>query len=254
MIRTLVVDDEPYARRGMVVLLKGESDFEVVGEARSGLEAVRAIEELTPDVVFLDIKMPDLDGFEVLEAVGDRGAAHIVFVTAYDEHALRAFDAHALDYLLKPVDGDRFQRCLKRIRKMVSSGSRVADFEALSDILKQHARRPLHRSRLIARTEQGFEVINVRDIDWIEARDYYAGLHVGDMTYLVKEALTRLAEQLDSSLFVHIHRSTIVNLGFVKLVEPASFSAPFVELKDGTRRRISRKGRVRFERAVGNSD
>lgn len=253
MIRTLIVDDEPYARKGMRVLLAEADGFEVIGEAASGSAAVEAIESLHPDVVFLDVQMPDLDGFQVLARLSAPPPS-VVFVTAYDEHALRAFEISAVDYLLKPVEEERFRACLQRVEKRLRAEGVPHPIDAAA-LLEAHRRAMVgeearYLKRLTVPTRGGHRVLEVGQIAWIEARDYYCALHVGGKAHLAKISLSRLAQQLDPQRFVRVHRSTIVNLDAVESLETPSGGEATVVLDDGARRRVSRSGMRNLQQAL----
>jgi two-component system LytT family response regulator len=220
MIRILIVDDEPMARRGLRGLLAREQDVEIAGEAANGAEAVRMIRELRPDVVLLDVQMPELNGFDVLHAVGTDAVPVVIFVTAYDEYAVRAFDVQALDYLLKPFDDDRFRAVLERARKQLRL-SRDSDLARRLESLLHNIREPAtavqqYVTRLLVRNNDATLVVNTADIDWIEAADYYAKLHVGKTVHLATETLNDLERTLDPAAFVRVHRSAIVNIARVR--------------------------------------
>lgn len=199
-IRVLVVDDEPLARSNLSVLLRRDPEIEIVGEYGSGMDALRAIPEKQPDLLFLDVQMPECDGFDVLERLAPNLPPAIVFVTAYDQYALRAFEAGALDYLLKPFDNARFHRALERAK----------------DRLKDSKNLPRHNDRLIIKGNGQISFVKLSDVDWIEAADYYACLHVGTKTHLLRRSMAELEQQLDPNVFCRIHRSSIVNLDRVE--------------------------------------
>jgi two-component system LytT family response regulator len=241
-LRALVVDDEAMARRNLVVLLRRDADIGTIVECGSGQEAIEEMRLARPDVLFLDVQMPECDGFDVLELMGHGVPAALVFVTAYDEYALRAFDAGALDYLLKPFDDARFARALLRAK------SRLA-LEAT----------PIRRSmtRLVVKSGGQTLFLNASDIDWIEAANYYACLHVGNDTHIVRRSLQALEQELDSRTFVRIHRSIIVNCEKVRGLELQSGGEYEVALQSNVRLQLSRRFRRRFQermRAMAESD
>jgi two-component system, LytTR family, response regulator len=219
----LIVDDEPLARRGVRARLEKRSDVEIVGECQNGLEAVRAIRATSPDLVFLDIQMPGLDGFGVVESVGTDTMPVVVFLTAYDEHALRAFDAEALDYLLKPIDDERFAQALTRAKKRIGG-----------------ARAEPRVSRIAVRDRGRVVLVDAPDVDWVEADGDYLRLHVRGRVHLVRETMKAFEARLPRELFVRIHRSTIVNVMRVVELQPRPNGEFGVTLKDGTRLRLSR--------------
>jgi two-component system LytT family response regulator len=208
-IRTLIVDDEPLARRGIRAQLDEEADIEIVSECRNGLEAVAAIEEQSPDLVFLDVQMPELDGFGVLEAVGVDRMPVVIFVTAYDQYALRAFDVHALDYLLKPVDAERFASALQRARKQIEHHN-VQDLnQRLQRFLDDVQAKQKFTERLVIKSGGRIFFLKVEEIDWIEAADNYVRLHVGRDSHLLRETMNHLEKRLDPDHFLRVHRSRV---------------------------------------------
>lgn len=235
-IRTVIVDDEPLARRGIRSQLSEENDFEIVSECRNGLEAVAVIEEQVPDLVFLDVQMPELDGFGVLEAVGVERMPAVIFVTAYDKYAVRAFDVHALDYLLKPFDVERFTRALQRARAQIERKS-IHDLshrlQGLLDDLKASPQK--YAERLVIKSGGRILFLTVAEIDWIEAADNYVRLHSGRDEHLLRETMSGLEKRLDPELFLRIHRSRIVNIQRVKELQPLFRGEYEVMLQDGTR-------------------
>jgi len=228
-IRALIVDDEALARERVRTLLRAETGVAVLAECTGGREAVEAILEHEPDLVFLDVQMPDLDGFQVLEALGDDQLPAIVFVTAYDEYALRAFDVHAVDYLLKPIEPERFARTLARVRENLGDkGDRRV--ESLLDAL---ATRDLPFDRLVIRTRGKVSFLKPSEIDWVEADGKHVKLHVGRETHVVRQQLKRLEPRLAPHGFVRVHRSAIVNVDRIKELEPWFHGEYVVILKDG---------------------
>jgi two-component system LytT family response regulator len=251
-IRTLVIDDEPLARERMRTLVGAEPDFDVVGEAGDGMEAVDAIREHSPDLVFLDIHMPKLDGFGVIDAVGADAMPPVVFVTAYDQHALRAFDVHALDYLLKPFDGDRFQETLKRVRRQVESaenGDLGRRLLALVRDLKPG--RAQTTNRLVVKSGGRLFFLRADEIDWIEAAGNYVRLHVGADTHMLRETMNSIESRLDPELFVRIHRSHIVNIERIKELQPWFNGEYVVILRSGHRLTLSRGHREKLQDRLG---
>jgi len=238
-MRVLVVDDEPPARRKLMNFLREERDVEIVGEAGNGTKAAALIEELEPDLVFLDVQMPGMTGFEVLETLGGR-VPLIVFVTAYDQYAVKAFEVHALDYLLKPFDRDRLQTCLSRVRDQISR-SAGADLQARMQKLIAEATGRAYATRLMVKHHGRVVFLQIRDVDWIKALANYVELHVGAQTYMIRETLNSLESRLDPDLFARVHRSVIVNLDRIKELQPWSHNDYLVILKDGTEIRMSRR-------------
>jgi two-component system LytT family response regulator len=233
-MRVLIVDDEHLARAVLREHLAAHADVEVIGECANGFEAVKAIAELEPDLVFLDIQMPKLDGFEVAELAGT--STRYVFVTAFDQFALRAFEVHAVDYLLKPFGAERLAQALAHARTQVVQPAQV---EALvDDALRRNG--PLER--ILIRDGSRVHVVVARDIDHIEAQDDYVQITAGGRHYLKSQRLSELETQLDPSLFLRIHRSWIVNLGAIVRIEPVGRDSHCAVLRDGVRAPISRSG------------
>lgn len=241
-IRVLIVDDEIHARRGLKSLLAAEPDVEVVGEAGNGRVAVESIRRLRPDLVFLDVEMPGLNGIDVVANVGPEAMPAVVFVTAFDQYAVAAFEANAIDYLLKPFSDARFQDSLARVRRRLAGSGSNGLGKRLEHLLGTlDKRRGL--VRFTVRAGDVLKVFRAADIDWIEADEYYAKLHIGDATHLVRETMHALDEQLPSDQFARIHRSTIVNLDRIVALEPMFQGDCTVILQDGTRLRMSRRRR-----------
>lgn len=228
LIRTLVVDDEPLARASITLLLEADVETKLVGECGSGTEAVQAIRTLRPDLLFLDVQMPGCDGFDVLEQLGTAVPKAIIFVTAFDRYALKAFEAQALDYLLKPFDDSRFAKALERAKSLLRDRN-----EDQSNIMVKSAGRLL--------------ILKTNEIDWIEAADYYACLHVSGKNHLLRRSLAELEEELDQKLFCRIHRSTIVNLNRVRGMQLDLNGDHEVLLGDGTKLRLSRTYRENLQ-------
>ncbi len=256
VIRTLIVDDEPVARRGVRRLLEQAPDIEIIGEAGNGADAVRLIEELRPDLLFLDVQMPELDGFEVISAVGAGAMPVIVFVTAHDAFALRAFEAQALDYLLKPFDDDRFRTVLARARQQVRQTRGGTVDQRLHALLEQYAAREAHSvTRIIVKNAGVVFFQPVDEIDWIEGADYFVKVHAGGKVHLVNETLASLERRLDPAHFMRVHRSAIVNLRRVRELRPDYRNRHLIVLGNGERVPLSRSRRERLENALaGPSD
>jgi two-component system LytT family response regulator len=246
MIRVLLVDDEPPARRKLRHLLSAETDFIIAGEASSAAEAVEALNREQPDVVFLDIQLPDATGFDVLAAIEQREALHVSFVTAYDDFALKAFEVHAVDYLLKPVEPSRFAATVARLRRMIVSGAQKEPAERLEKLMAGYSRRLLIQDG--ARTV----FLEVARIDWIEAARNYACVHSGPHTYIMRSSLDSLASKLDPAVFRRINRSEIVNASRIAELRPALHGDQKVRLEDGTELIWSRRYRKGLLTAVGD--
>ena len=226
-IRTLIVDDEPLARRNLRLLLSKDPQIEILDECRNGGEAVKAINDLSPDLIFLDIQMPEMDGFDVLAHVGPENIHAIIFVTAFDQYALKAFDVHALDYLLKPFDDERFSRALERAKSQIAAREINQLSERLLALLEEReterkgsTRDERYLTRLMIKASSRMMLLKVDEIDFIEADGNYAKLHIGRKTHLLREKMNDLEGRLDPAKFVRIHRSVIVNLERIKEMHP----------------------------------
>jgi len=247
-IRTIIADDEPLARRGIRQLLGPHRDVAVVAEARNGRETVRALRELKPDLLFLDVQMPGLDGFGVLREVGANYMPAVIFVTAYDEFAVRAFNAHALDYLVKPLEEARFVEALERMRELLRSLKGVELARKLSALLATREKERA-KQRILVPTSSGDLVIDADEIEWIEADDYYAAIHARGGRHLIRESLASLERRLDNMRFVRAHRSVIVNMDRVREVLREDGEALLV-LSGGVRVPVSRRRREHVKRLL----
>jgi two-component system LytT family response regulator len=245
-IRALIVDDESIARKGLRTLLRDDEDIAIVGEAPNGRRAVTAIRELRPSLVFLDVQMPELDGFGVIDEVGVDAMPATIFVTAYDQYALAAFEVHAVGYLLKPFDRDRFARTLQHAKKRLAQPAEQGlGPEALKmlDALRSQRR---YTDRLLVNTDGRIIIVKTADLRWIEAADNYVRLHVGTGSgYLLHESMRALEERLDPAHFVRVHRSAIVNVDWIKEIQPWYAGALVVILQGGERLTVSRSFRDR---------
>jgi len=237
-MRVLIVDDEHLARALLREFLADHPDVEIVGECANGFEAVKAIGELDPELVFLDIQMPKLDGFEVVELAGSK--PHYVFATAYDAFALRAFEVHAIDYLLKPFSRERLAQALDHTRSR-----RPQAGAALANVVQEAARRHGYLERILIKDGARVHVVAAGTVDYIEAQDDYVQVTGGGKSWLKNQTLSELETQLDPQVFIRIHRSTIVNVGAIARIEPLSKDNYCAVLKDGTRLPISRSGYAR---------
>ena len=249
-LRVLIVDDEPLAREGLRMHLAQEPDVTVIGESADGVEAVDAITQLEPDLVFLDIQMPGVDGFGVIERVGIERMPAVVFVTAYDEFALQAFEAHALDYLLKPFDEERFRRALERARTQLRGRARRNLEERLLRLIDARTTRSEYVERLVVRSSGRILILRVDDIDWIEAAANYVRLHVGGKSYLMRETMSGIERKLDPARFVRVHRSTIVRIDRIRELEPLFQGDYLIVLQDGSRLTSSRGYRSSVQRVL----
>jgi two-component system LytT family response regulator len=250
-IKTIVVDDEPLARRNLRVLLEKDPQIEIVDECRNGREAVKAINALSPDLIFLDIQMPELDGFDVLARVDPEKIQAIIFVTAFDQYALKAFEVHALDYLLKPFDDERFAFALRRAKSQIEAReiNRVSK-RLLALLEERESQREIstgYLTRLMIKASGRVVLLKVGEIDFIEADGNYAKLHVGRKAHLLREKMHDLEGRLDPAKFVRIHRSVIVNLDRIKELHPHFNGDYIVVLEDGRQLRLSRTRRENLE-------
>jgi two-component system, LytTR family, response regulator len=246
-LNAVIVDDEELARTYLRELLKAHPEIRIAAECANGFEAVKAVAETAPDLLFLDVQMPKLDGFEVLELLDAERAPAVIFVTAYDQYAMRAFDAHAVDYLLKPFDAVRLQRALDRARQRV--GARRVPREAAAA-----ARPPGERpQRIVVKDGARVHVIPIAKLDYVEAQDDYVALHSDGRNYLKQQPISEIEAMLDPATFVRIHRSAIVNLERVARIEPYGKESRIAILNDGTRLPVSRSGYGRLLEAMGDS-
>jgi two-component system LytT family response regulator len=270
-IRVLIVDDELLARQGLRKLCERDPEIEVVGECADGRAAVAAIEQIEPDLLLLDIQMPSMDGFEVLSAVGPDRMPQVIFVTAYDQFALRAFEVHALDYLLKPFSDKRFFDAIDRAKQAINQAGQSDLRSRLLALIEevgfegQSAREPSHAgtnartptssfvSRIAVKERGRVVLVRTDEIDWIEAADYYAKLHVRERAYVIRETMKSLAARLDPAQFFAVSRSAIVNLDRVREIQSFARGSHIVILNDGTRVMLSRTRREVLERRLDQS-
>ena len=239
LIRTLIVDDEPLARDGIRLLLAEDAEIGSIVEAGNGKQAVSRIRAQTPDLIFLDVQMPEMDGFSVLRRVDPQKIPAVVFVTAYDRYAVEAFEVQAVDYLLKPFSKQRFHQALERAKLRLKSGESSLDHQVLS-ILEQMAKGPGHLERLAVKTARGTIFVNVKDVDWIEAAENYVKLHAGNAEHLIQTTMNAISSKLDPASFVRIHRSRIVNINKVQSVNPAFHGEYLLRLSSGVELRSGR--------------
>jgi len=254
LIRSLIVDDEPLARERLRGLLAGEPGVEVVGECGDGCQAVRAIDELRPDLVFLDVQVPNLDGFHILESVGGDRVPAVVFVTAYDQYALRAFDVRAVDYVLKPFGRERLQRALDRARAQIArarssdlSGQLTALFEGMRPRTAPFLR------RVVIKENGRLFFLRTSEIDWVEASGNYVRLHVGAESHLLRDTMSGLEGRLDPEQFLRIHRSTIVNIERIKELHPWFHGDYIVVLRDARKLTMSAGYREKLDTLRGRT-
>jgi two-component system LytT family response regulator len=247
-IRTLIVDDEPLARAMLRSFLADDAGIEVIGECGDGYTAIEMIESAAPDLVFLDIQMPDLDGFGVLRALAPAAIPNIAFVTAYDQFALQAFDVHAIDYLLKPFDRERFQRTLERAKQQISLQKRKDVNEELLRMLNEQSARSQPLKRILVKSGDKSFFVRPEEISWIEAQGNYVALHVGAQSFLLRQTITALEATLDPAKFQRIERSTIVNLDAIREMHPAGRGEYEIVLKEGVTLKLSHTYRESFLR------
>src|SRR5713226_9335661 len=245
-IRILLVDDEPLARERLRRFLEKEAEVEVVGECANGREAVSAIKRHSPELVFLDVQMPELDGFGVLAELKDEPMPAIIFVTAYDQYALRAFEVHALDYLLKPFDRERFEKALARAKRQIRRPDDELH-ERLLALLEDLKPGQKYLERLVIKSGGRIFFLRAEEIDWIEASGNYVRLHAGKESHLLRDTMHGIEGRLDPARFVRVHRSTIVNLDRIKELHPWFRGDHVIVLRDGTRLTLSRGCREKLE-------
>ncbi|HYY72587.1 MAG TPA: LytTR family DNA-binding domain-containing protein [Candidatus Bathyarchaeia archaeon] len=239
-IRAAVVDDEPLARRAILRFLKNDSELEIVAECGDGQSAVGTILAKKPDLVFLDVQMPEMDGFEVVRRIGPERMPLTIFVTAFDRYAIRAFDANAIDYLLKPVGAERFTKALARVRARIAEKSSFETAQRMIATLEEIKRQHEYADRLPVLENGRILFVKTKEIDWIEADGNYARLHVGPRTHEIRETLSALERKLSPRDFLRIHRSTIVNVHFIKEIQPWFHGYHLVLLQNGQELRLSR--------------
>jgi len=251
ILRVVIVDDEPLARERIRELLKSHSEVDIVGEARNGQEAVETIKQRRPDIVFLDVQMPDIDGFEVLKAFDSDSIPLIIFVTAFDQYALRAFEFHAVDYLMKPFDRQRFAKALDRAKARLANKNRDSTY--LMNLLEDLNSRKTFRERFAVKNGETIQYVRTSDIDSIEAEGNYVRLNVASSSYLLRETLSNVESQIDPGLFVRIHRSTIVNMNRVRELQTWARGEYRVVLHGGACHTLSRGYREHFESVITNA-
>ncbi len=232
-IRALIVDDEPLARQRVRLLLAEEADVEIVGDCEDGVQAVERTTALKPDLLFLDVQMPEVDGFEVLRQIPAKILPIVIFTTAYDQHALRAFEVHALDYLLKPLKPERFKQAIQRARDLIINKQAGVAARGLLDLLADHAAATPHLRRLTVKTPDRVLFVDVEDIDAIEAAGKYAVVYVGKASHVLRESMTSLESHLSPRRFLRISRSVIVNIDQIRELQPAFKGENLVVLKNG---------------------
>ncbi len=253
-IRVLVVDDEPLAREKIRGMADDDPEIRIVGECSNGAEAIEAIQAMQPDLLLLDVQMPEVGGFAVLEALRDEPSLPpVIFITAYDHYAVRAFEVHALDYLLKPFDRERFRAAMERAKKQIRRDPDNGIDARIIALLEQIKEPQRYSERLVVKTGGRVFFLNTDEIDWIEAEGNYVSIHTGAKAYLLRETISSLETQLDPREFVRIHRSAIVRLDRIKELQPWSHGEYHVILHDGTQLTLSRSYRDKLQAALGNS-
>jgi two-component system LytT family response regulator len=250
-IRVLLVDDEPLAREMIREMLKDDAEVSVVGECVNGREAIEAIQEHNPDLIFLDVQMPEIGGFEVLEALKSVHVPHVIFVTAYDQYAVRAFEVHALDYLLKPFDRERFDLAWRRAKAHILSTRNGEMDQRILAILEELKAGSKYIERLVIKSGGRVFFLDTDDIDWIEAEGNYVSVHTGKKSHLLRETISSLEAQLDPKKFLRIHRSSIVKIDRIKELQPWFHGEYRVILMDGTQLTLSRNYRENLQEALG---
>ncbi|MCG8457286.1 MAG: LytTR family DNA-binding domain-containing protein [Holophagales bacterium] len=250
-IRTILIDDEPLAREKLRTFLKDEPDIEILTECRDGKEAVETVDAARPDLIFLDVQMPELDGFEVLDNLEPESMPTVIFTTAYDQYALKAFEVHAVDYLLKPFDRNRFSEALARARKEVER-SQLGDVkqQLLALLREVGEKRPQYPARIVVKSSGKVVFLKVEDLDWVDAAGNYVKLHVGGESHLLRETMTGLEKRLDPSQFIRIHRSTIVNIERIKELQQQFHGDYLVVLEAGQRLTLSRSYREKIQQLL----
>ncbi len=250
-IRALIVDDEPLARERIRDILETDSEIEIIGECASGAEAIEAIERQTPDLVFLDVEMPGKDGFAVLEELGPDRIPAIIFVTAYDQYAVRAFEVYALDYLLKPFDQERFEKALMRAKAHIQNEKSENITERILSALEEIKSKPVHLERLVIKMNGHVFFVKTDDIDWLEAEGNYVRLHAGKESYLLRDTISALEGQLDPKRFVRVHRSAIVNVDRIQELQAWFHGEYRIILREGVQLTLSRSYREKLHELLG---
>ena len=252
-IKVMIVDDEPPARNKIRELLKTETDVDIIAECSNGREAVEAVASKPPDLLFLDIQMPELDGFGVIEALGPENLPAVVFVTAFDQYAVQAFEVHAIDYLLKPFDRQRFQTALTRAREHLRSNQPEKINQQINSLLRQLKPSHPQNERFVVKSGGRVFFLKNDEIDWIEAAGNYVRLHVGNETHLLRETMNAIQKKLDAGRFIRIHRSTFVNIEKIKELQPWFHGEYVVILRDGTQLTMSRSYRSNLPELLGTT-
>jgi two-component system LytT family response regulator len=250
-IQTIIVDDEPLARKFLREMLRDDPDVDIVAECGSGYEAIRAVKKLKPDLLFLDIQMPELDGFGVLQALELEHVPLVIFVTAYDQYAMRAFEVHALDYLLKPFDDHKFERAMVRAKAQIRGRENKRTDENMLGLLRDLKGRSSYVERIPVKSSDRIILLRTEKIDWIESDDNYVKIHSGKSSHQVRETITNLERQLNPAKFLRIHRSTIVNIESIEALQPSLNGEYRVILNNGAQLTLSRRYRDKARQVLG---
>lgn len=253
-IRAIIIDDEPFARKGIKRELERDGTVEITAECANGSDAISAIKEQKPDLVFLDLQMPEIDGFGVVESIGVEKMPFVIFVTAFDQFALKAFEIHALDYILKPFDSERFQKTLQRAKKLIQQENINDLHSRLSGLLDEAKKnKGEFLERIVVKNAGKIFFLSVEEIDWIEASDNYVRLHVGKESHLVHGTMNKLESKLNPEKFLRVHRSTIVNLSRIKELHPLFHGEYAILLQNGKEITSSRTYKNRLQKFLQNS-
>ena len=250
-IQTVIVDDEPLARKFLREMLGNDPQVEIVAECANGYEALRAVKKLKPDLLFLDIQMPELDGFAVLQALEWEHVPLVIFVTAYDQYAMRAFEVHALDYLLKPFDDHKFERAMNRAKTQIRGRENKNTDESMMGLLKDLKDRSSYIERIQIKSADKIILLKTEKIDWIESDDNYVKIHSGKSSHQIRDTITNLERQLNPAMFLRIHRSTIVNIESIDALQPLYQGDYRVILNNGAQLTLSRRYRDRARQVLG---
>ncbi|HSS22419.1 MAG TPA: LytTR family DNA-binding domain-containing protein [Pyrinomonadaceae bacterium] len=250
-IRVLLVDDEPLARDMLREMLQGDPDAQIVGESCNGREALEAIRKQNPDLIFLDVQMPEMGGFDVLSSLSSGKIPYVIFVTAYDQYAVRAFEVQALDYLLKPFDQERFDVSWQRAKSQLLRDQNGGMDQRILALLQEMKAGKTFLERLVIKAAGRIYFLDTKDIDWIEAEGNYVSVHSARKSHLMRETISSLEAQLDPKKFVRIHRSSIVRLDFIQELQPWFHGEYRVILQDGTQLTLSRNHREKLQEALG---
>jgi two-component system, LytTR family, response regulator len=251
-LRILIIDDEPRARGLIRKMLVGEASIEIVGECGDGYQAIEAIKAKAPDLIFLDVQMPEIDGFAVLRQLPQEAVPSVVFVTAFDRYAIRAFEEHAVDYLLKPFDKERFRRTLEHARQRIAEQRSSRQTDAVVRLLAQAKESRKFVDRITVKKNGRMLLLSVREIDWIEAQDNYVLLHGRDGSYLLRQTLTNLEARLDPDLFIRVHRGAMINIDGLAQFTPEFHGGYRLDLKSGKQLTLSRGYRDKFFAKFGH--